>query len=88
MTEYNWKILENMIDKIMADCMGEELYNGLKSYLNGKTLTIQFKEGSNGSFGMARRIRWNRFGHADGEQPASARNVSCVSGLSKYTCSV
>lgn len=32
--------------------MGEELYNGLKSYLNGKTLTIQFKEGSNGSFGM------------------------------------
>ena len=52
MTEYNWKILENMIDKIMADCMVEELYNGLKSYLNGKTLTIQFKEGSNGSFGM------------------------------------
>lgn len=52
MTEQNWKILENMIDKIMSDCLGEELYNGLKSYLDGKTLTIQFKEGSNGSFGM------------------------------------
>lgn len=52
MTEQNWKVLENMLDKIMVDCLGGELYNGLKSFLKGKTLTIQFKEGSDGGFGM------------------------------------
>lgn len=52
MTEQNWKILETMIDKIMEDCMGEELYKGLKSFLKGKKLTIQFKNGAEGSFGF------------------------------------
>ena len=50
MTKQNWKIIENMLDKIMLDCLGEELYKGLKSLLNGKKLTIQFKESMNGSF--------------------------------------
>lgn len=52
MTEQNWALVEKMIEKIINDCMGGELYNGLKSYLNGKTLTIQFKDGTDGSFGM------------------------------------
>ena len=44
MTEENWEIIERMLDKITADCLGENLYNGLKTYLNGATLTIQFKK--------------------------------------------
>ena len=43
MTEENWRIIERMLDKITADCLGENLYNGLKYFLNGGTLTIQFK---------------------------------------------
>ena len=50
MTEENWKIVEGMIEKIMKDCMGNNLYNGLKAKLNGGTLIIQFNEGSGGSF--------------------------------------
>lgn len=50
MTEANWKVLEKMLDKILADCMGEALYNGLASFLNGQTLTIQFSNGSDGLF--------------------------------------
>lgn len=50
MTEANWKVLEKMLDKILADCMGEALYNGLANFLNGQTLTIQFSNGSDGLF--------------------------------------
>lgn len=42
MTDTNWAVIENLLKKIMSDCMGEALYNGLKSALNGKTLTIKF----------------------------------------------
>ena len=42
MTETNWKVIERMLDKIIADCMGQALYNGLKNSLNGKTLIIKF----------------------------------------------
>jgi hypothetical protein len=49
MTEANWQKLEQMIEKIMQDCMGEALYNGLVNSLNGKTFTIQFVN-SAGSF--------------------------------------
>ena len=52
MTAENWKVIEKLINKLMEDCMGEELYNGLKGFLKGKRLTIQFKEGANGSFGF------------------------------------
>ena len=52
MTEQNWKNLEVMLDRIIKDCLGGELYNGLKSFLKGKTLTIQFKAGTDGGFGM------------------------------------
>ena len=50
MVETNWKAIEKMLDKIMVDCMGEALYNGLKNALNGKTLTIQFTEKGNSAF--------------------------------------
>lgn len=40
-----------MLDKIMKDCMGKALYNGLKESLKGKTLVIQFNETQDGSFG-------------------------------------
>lgn len=42
MTEANWKALNRMLKKIMNNCMGEALVNGLLSKLNGKTLSIQF----------------------------------------------
>ena len=53
MTETNWKTLERMIEKIEKDCVGSNLYNGLKQALGGKTLSIQFvapKEGSSFNF--------------------------------------
>lgn len=42
MTEANWNTVERMLDKIIADCMGQALYNGLKNSLNGKSLIIKF----------------------------------------------
>ncbi|ERI85302.1 hypothetical protein HMPREF1981_01859 [Bacteroides pyogenes F0041] len=36
MTETNWKKLEKMIEKIEKDCVGGNLYNGLKQLLKGK----------------------------------------------------
>ena len=51
MTEENWIIIENMLDKIVEDCMGEALYNELANLLNGKTLSIQFGASTTGSFG-------------------------------------
>ncbi|MFV0538509.1 MAG: hypothetical protein ACK5M3_14245 [Dysgonomonas sp.] len=50
MTNENWELLEKMLDKIMKDCMGEALYNGLANSLNGKTLTIQFIPSGTGSY--------------------------------------
>ena len=50
MIDANWRVLENMIEKIIKDCMGQNLYNGLVEKLDGKTLTIQFVEGSGSSF--------------------------------------
>lgn len=47
----NWRAIEKMLDKIMKDCMGKALYNGLKESLKGKTLVIQFNESQDGSFG-------------------------------------
>ena len=51
MTKKNWEIIESMLDKIIENCMGETLYDELANLLDGKTLSIQFNEGSNGSFG-------------------------------------
>ena len=52
MTEQNWQIIENMLDKIIANCMGGNLYNAIVGHLNGKTLAIEFRTGSNGEFGF------------------------------------
>ena len=50
MIDENWQVIENMIEKIIEDCMGQNLYNGLKQKLNGKTLTIQFQNDKGSSF--------------------------------------
>ena len=50
MTDANWQIIENMVNKIILDCMGQNLYNRLKAALNGGTLIIQFGTG-NSTFG-------------------------------------
>lgn len=50
MIDANWKVLENMLEKIIKDCMGQNLYNGLKQKLNGNTLTIQFQNDKGSSF--------------------------------------
>ena len=46
----NWEKIEEMLDKIIADCLGEGLYNGLKTDLNGKTIAIEFISGDGSSF--------------------------------------
>lgn len=45
MTEENWETVEKMIEKIKLNCMGDALYNGLKTLLAGKTIVIQFTNG-------------------------------------------
>lgn len=52
MTLLNWRKVEKMLNKILEDCMGEALYNGLKEALKGKTLVIQFNDSEDGSFGL------------------------------------
>ena len=51
MIDANWRVLENMIEKIIENCMGRNLYNGLLEKMNGGTFIIQFKENANGAFG-------------------------------------
>ena len=51
MTEQNWNVIENMLEKIVESCMGQNLYNGLLEKMNGGTFIIQFKENANGAFG-------------------------------------
>ena len=50
MIDENWKVIERMIEKITATCMGQNLYNGLKQKLNGNTLTVQFVDDESSSF--------------------------------------
>lgn len=52
MTDQNWQIIENMLNKIIANCMGGNLYNAIVNHLDGKTLAIEFRTGSNGEFGF------------------------------------
>ena len=48
MLKENWKVLEKMIDKIMEDCMGDALYNKLKTSLKKDKINIKFKNGDSG----------------------------------------
>ena len=50
MTDDEWKIVENMLDSIMIDCMGKNLYNALLEKLGGKTLSIEFTDQNNSSY--------------------------------------
>lgn len=50
MTETNWELLDNMLLKIMEECLGEALVAGLDNLLNGGTLSIQFSNNSGGGF--------------------------------------
>lgn len=50
MTEQNWNVIENMLEKIIENCMGQNLYNGLVEKLNGSTLSIQFVNTDYSSF--------------------------------------
>lgn len=42
LTETDWKALEDMINKIMADCMGGKLYNSLYNEMEGGKLDFRF----------------------------------------------
>jgi hypothetical protein len=46
MTDANWEKIEKMLIKIMEDCLGAALYDGLVDELDGKALAIQFSNGS------------------------------------------
>ena len=48
MTLQNWVVLENMISKIMNDCLGLALYNGLDLALGNGTLAILFSNNAEG----------------------------------------
>lgn len=45
----DWEKIERLIEKIMIDCMGGNLYNGLFDYLGGKTFKIQLDAKVSGS---------------------------------------
>ena len=72
MTEQNWEIIERMLDKIIATCMGENLYNGLKQKLNGNTLTVQFVDDESSSF------------HFDGNTNVSGIKLSAINMESNH----
>lgn len=61
MTENNWRVIENMLDKITRDCMGQNLYNALLEKLNGQTLAIEFVEDTTSFFfnGSTSKIQLN-----------------------------
>ncbi|MEY8684667.1 hypothetical protein AB9N12_00510 [Bacteroides sp. AN502(2024)] len=42
MSEADWKKLEKLIDKIIKECMGENLYKELSTLLNGNPIFFQF----------------------------------------------
>ena len=42
MNDENWEKIEDALKKILEDCLGQGLYNGLVSTLGEKTLVIQF----------------------------------------------
>ena len=42
MNDENWKKIEDMLEKIVEDCLGQGLYSGLWHELKGGTLAIQF----------------------------------------------
>lgn len=48
MTKENWGVLEKMVDKIMEDCMGEALYNKLKTLVKDGKINIKFRNGDSG----------------------------------------
>lgn len=50
MTNDEWKIVENMLDSIMMDCMGKNLYNALLGKLGGNTLSIEFTDQNYSSY--------------------------------------
>ena len=50
MTPTNWQVIEKMLGKIIENCMGNALVNGLIDALDGLTLSIQFSNGSGAGF--------------------------------------
>ena len=48
LTVMQWQQVERMIEKIMQDCMGGRLYNGLLEKLNGGALGIKFSSSGEG----------------------------------------
>ena len=43
-----WKALETLLDKMLKDCLGQGLYNGLSSALGGGTLAFEFSNNASG----------------------------------------
>ena len=69
LTIENWKKLEEMLNKIMKDCLGSGLYNSLLSVLEGKTLAFEFSTNpygfnyGNGSISLDMSFESNRLFH-------------------------
>ena len=61
-----------VIEKIIKDCMGQNLYNGLKQKLNGNTLTVQFVDDESSSF------------HFDGNTNVSGIKLSAINMESNH----
>ena len=51
MSEEEWEEIDEMLDMMMEDCLGGNLYNALKKDLGDKKLQIEISDGLNGGFG-------------------------------------
>lgn len=46
----NWLVIETLIDEVMDDCMGGNLYNAIRNSLGGDKLWIEIVEGAEASY--------------------------------------
>ena len=46
----SWKVLNLMLDSIIVECMGENLFNQIKDKLNGQKVTFQYVNGKESSY--------------------------------------
>lgn len=54
LTEAQWRQVEAMVDKILKDCLGSHLYDGLLAKMNGAAWELRYDPGaSSGTFGSS-----------------------------------
>ena len=54
-TEDSWNMADCLLEDVLADCMGEALFNGIKEKLNGDKITLRFIENEASSYNWENR---------------------------------